>query len=254
MWIKLAPARSCDGGDVADPFAAFAALCSPAAHGSVLAGAGMLAMASLGAMGSVTHCAPMCGPIVGGQVMHRLACLPCARLNGPGRLRQGILAPYHIGRIITYAALGALAGGLGMGAEAALRPMRGALLLLAACGFLLAAWRRTRSQAPHATMRFNTWANPVLRHLRPGSLPYGLALGLLPCGLVYLALLAACTTGSPLWGAAYMAAFGAGTVPVLALVGIGSHFAPGRLRKLAPVLLACNGAVLAVSAISGVFI
>ncbi|MBI3972728.1 MAG: sulfite exporter TauE/SafE family protein [Chloroflexi bacterium] len=43
----------------------------------------------------------------------------------------------------------------------------------------------------------------------------GLLWGLLPCGLVLTALLAAATTGSPLSGALTMFAFGAGTWPAL---------------------------------------
>ena len=43
----------------------------------------------------------------------------------------------------------------------------------------------------------------------------GVAWGLVPCGMVYLAMFSAALSGSPLMGAAYMAAFALGTLPAL---------------------------------------
>jgi uncharacterized protein len=48
----------------------------------------------------------------------------------------------------------------------------------------------------------------------------GLALGLLPCGLIYAALLKAMATGSALAGALTMLAFGLGTASSLLALGI----------------------------------
>jgi sulfite exporter TauE/SafE len=225
-------------------------LCGVAGHGTLPAGMGLLAMFALGATGSVLHCAPMCGPIVGGQVMHKLACLPCARAHGGARLRQGLLLPYHAGRITTYAALGALAGAAGFGLQNALQPARAVLLALAALALILAALPRANLRTPRPGAGVANWRLPppaaaMLKRLAPGSLGYGLALGLLPCGLVYLALLAACAAGHPLWGAALMIAFGAGTMPVLAIAGITAQWLPRRLKG--PILLA-NAAILAAAA------
>jgi sulfite exporter TauE/SafE len=41
--------------------------------------------------------------------------------------------------------------------------------------------------------------------------------GFLPCGLVYMALFAAIATGNSLQGAAYMALFGLGTIPMMTM-------------------------------------
>lgn len=215
-------------------------------------GALLLGMAALGASGSVAHCAPMCGPLVAGQVMARLACLPCARLSLAARLRHGVLPLYHLGRLCTYAALGAAAGALGAGVLAALAPARAALLLLAAAMALLAAARLAGTATPGAG-RAARLLSPMVRRLRPGGFAYGLALGLLPCGLLYAALLAASASGSPWRGAAAMAAFGAGTLPILALLGAGAHRIPPAWRRLAPLLLATNAAILLVAALTGVF-
>jgi hypothetical protein len=57
----------------------------------------------------------------------------------------------------------------------------------------------------------------------------GLALGLLPCGLIYAALLRSLATGSALWGAAAMMAFGLGTAGALITLGLFSSAIRWRL-------------------------
>ncbi len=59
----------------------------------------------------------------------------------------------------------------------------------------------------------------------------GLALGLLPCGLIYAALVRALATGSAAWGAATMAAFGVGTAGALLAVGIFSSALRGKISR-----------------------
>src|SRR5690606_11451397 len=77
----------------------------------------------------------------------------------------------------------------------------------------------------------------------------GVALGFLPCGLLYGALAAAAGTGSAAGGAAATAAFVAGTaVPLVGLGWLGSFFGrrwAGPLRRAAPVLFLVNAAFLA---------
>jgi sulfite exporter TauE/SafE len=86
-----------------------AALCtaSPAAGGL------MLGLLLAGLAGSAMHCVPMCGPFVLGQVADRMARVPAVRLCELQRVRGGLLLPYHLGRITTYAGLGALAAAMG---------------------------------------------------------------------------------------------------------------------------------------------
>ena len=229
------------------------ALCTAHGQAGFLPGAGLLAMLSLGLLGSVVHCGAMCGPLVLGQVASRLACVPCSRMSERDRLHAGLLLPYHIGRISTYAGLGAAAGAVGFGLASVLHPLRSVLLAAAACGLLLVAAKRGLPQFGAGAPR---WLAPVTQRLRPGSLLFGAALGLLPCGLVYTALLAASATASPVWGAAFMAAFGAGTVPILWAVGLAGNvrrFRQGLLR-VAPAVLVFDAGVLLLAAIGGVFI
>ena len=73
----------------------------------------------------------------------------------------------------------------------------------------------------------------------------GMLNGLLPCGLVYLALISSVAAGSFLNGAAYMFAFGLGTLPAMMAVGFFKQwFSPtlrSRMRRLTPVLMAVAG-------------
>jgi sulfite exporter TauE/SafE len=214
-------------------------LCSSASPGGWLAGTNLLGMATLGLAGSVLHCGPMCGPLVMGQAASRMACLSCNRMSEAGRLRSALMPRYHLGRIFTYAALGLVAGSVGFGVVAWLRPLRVVLLLAAAAALLLTAWGRAGAGAPAGTARF---ATGVLRRATPGGFTFGLTLGLLPCGLVYTALLGAAASASPLWGAACMAAFGAGTVPMLAAAALAGKAL--QIGRFAPALLSINAAII----------
>jgi sulfite exporter TauE/SafE len=61
----------------------------------------------------------------------------------------------------------------------------------------------------------------------------GVVLGLLPCGFLYAALVAAAATGSALAGALAMASFALGTVPGLVALGVLGGAALRRWRGLA---------------------
>ena len=219
-----------------------AALCGPAGieRGMVLLPALLLA----GLAGSAVHCTAMCGPFVLGQAADRMARLAAGRMCEAARLRSGLLLPYHAGRLATYTALGAAVGGLG---AVRLPPAVPATLLALAGGlFLLLALGRARPALVPA-LAGGGFAGLLTPAGRLGGLPLGLALGFLPCGLVYAALAAAATAG-PLVGGAAMLAFGLGTVPALVAVAVLGHAAArrwhGATRSAAPWLLGANGLVL----------
>jgi sulfite exporter TauE/SafE len=227
------------------------ALCSPLRGGAFVPGVGLIALFSLGLLGSIAHCSAMCGPLVLGQVADRLACIPCSRMTERDRLSAGILLPYHLGRIGTYAALGAVAGFMGFGLATMLHPLRAILLAAAAVALLCVAFGR---HVPGAAMP--RWIALVQARARPGGFAFGALLGLLPCGLVYTALLAASATASPFWGASTMVAFGLGTSPILVFIGIAGQARAlrGWLLRAAPVVLVFDAAVLLLAAFSGVLV
>ena len=172
------------------------------------------------------HCIGMCGPIV---VTFSL------NLKGKGILVPQLL--YHLGRITTYAALGAVvaaAGSFTMVAahlaylQKGVMVFAGALIVL--MGLAMAGWLPIGrifgdyfSPGGWISKGFGKLLNVKSTWV---YLPLGLLLGLLPCGPVYTALLGAARSGmegtsayhSILAGMGLMAAFGLGTVPALFLV------------------------------------
>jgi sulfite exporter TauE/SafE len=171
---------------------------------------------------------------------------------GAPLLRAHLL--YHLGRIASYAALGALAGELGSLPAVMIRTGRPqAWLMLAAGGMMAAAglailgltrWNPMRppalapgagwmGRAARLPMQwFRAGLRRVLRWPRAVvAAPYGALMGLLPCGLIYTMLIRAAASASALGGAAVMASFGAGTIPALLLVAYGTRIFTLQLRR-----------------------
>lgn len=241
-------------------FTAGIAQCSAAIDGSE----GLLfALFMAGLAGGFTHCLGMCGPFVISQVQARLEAVPVAAMVEFKRVSAGALLPYHLGRATTYMALGSVAAiATGQLTEvAALRWVAAGLLGFAALFFIGYALRGLGVELPgmqgvNASGGEGTLARAWGRTIKPlfkrptGLRGYalGVALGFLPCGLLYGALAAAASGGSWLTGAFAMAAFWLGTVPALFGVGIAGGTILGRwpnmARQVAPVLLLVNGAFL----------
>jgi uncharacterized protein len=239
---------------VDNAFTLLAAQCTALWQPGGRAAAGITGMFLLGAGGSVAHCGAMCGPLVLGQVADRMAAMPIARLCEAHRLRNGLLLPYHAGRLTTYAALGALAGAAGLAFEQTLAPLRTVLLLIAATMLLAGAFGRLH--IGHGGTWPRRWARGLNRSGTGGTYLFGVVMGFLPCGLLYAALIAACALATPAWGAAGMLAFGLGTAPVLAAIGVAGHMrrVQGMFARVAPWLMAFNAAVLVLAAVGGVLL
>lgn len=172
------------------------------------------------------HCAGMCGP------------LACALM--PVRADQGdpqtVSTAYHVSRLASYAALGALAGGLGglpltFVSQSALRWLPWLLVLF----FLAMAFRWDRFLPKPAflarfTFRLNTWARGRSRVEAAAAL--GFATPLLPCGPLYFLIALALMSGSAVRGVEFMLAFGLGTVPLLWLAQSQFHWVRQKLSPL----------------------
>lgn len=245
---------------MADSWADFLSACTTALHGSGLAAwlpvSHPFGMLLLGLVGGAVHCAGMCGPFVLGQVGSRLATLPLAQATVFTRLRGMALLPYHAGRATTYTLLGAAAAGLAGGAgRLTVQGYLPALALLFAAALLLvfASTQLIAQGSVSGAAALRHWwlarLGPLFR--QPVGLQgygLGLALGFLPCGLLYSALLLAGASGSWQTGALGMAAFALGTMPGLLVVGFLGAAAGQRWRRvlqrlLVPVLL-LNAALL----------
>lgn len=222
-------------------------------------GATISALFLAGLAGSVTHCMGMCGPFVLSQVTSRLQDKPASTMTEMHRLSGAALVPYHLGRITTYSGLGGMAAVLsgGIMAFAGLKYLAAALLVFAALFFLGYALRGLKITVPgFSGSRPARIAGALGRLTRPmldrptGWRGYGLglALGFLPCGLLYGALAAAASTGDALAGIFTMAAFALGTIPALLAVGVIGHIATARwsaiMSGVAPIILVANGGFL----------
>jgi len=177
---------------------------------------------ALGLVGSL-HCVQMCGPLVLG------AGLPLAdRPRGRQLLAH---ACYNLGRITTYTLLGAAAGVVGsavtvLGRLAGVRHaalFAGGVLLIATAASMVGL-RSTRGATVGLFRHASAWSRFVARLMQSDAVStrfvMGLVLGLLPCGLVYGALVKAAATASVVGGVVTMAAFGAGTSGALLAVGL----------------------------------
>jgi hypothetical protein len=212
-----------------------------------------------GLFGSIGHCTGMCGPLVLGQVVARMQTVPAAEMRELHRLSGALLVPYHLGRLTTYTTLGAFAAALaGKIADAGqLRWLSATLLAMAALLFAGYAVQRLGVAIPWLAQGGESWwsrrvgklVKPLfLRPIGVRGYLLGVALGFLPCGLVYGAVAAAASSGDALAGGLGLAAFTAGTVPALVAVGIAGHVAgvrwQGAVARLTPLLLMLNAAAL----------
>ena len=173
----------------------------------------LIGFLTLGLLGGFGHCVGMCSPFV----------LFVSRRYAPDGGRQAAFVAqgwYTAGRVVTYAGLGAVAGALGGVVELAgglLGLQRGAS---AVAGGVLVIWAvvALSDLVPGLDAGGKLFAR-VAGRLK-GRVPthpfaIGLFLGLLPCGLLYSALIAAVARGGALEGAAALARVGIGAAPAL---------------------------------------
>lgn len=185
----------------------------------------MLASLMLGAWGTAllgsAHCVGMCGPLV-------------AMARGPVEV-----AAWQVGKLSTYALVGAVVGGLGAVTwlpEPARLAIAITLAVLGAAqlaGLLPATWVARWSRAVAVLGRAVG---------RPGGLAGawlgGALAGLLPCGLLAAAWPYAIAVGTAWGGAWVLVAFGLGTVPALSAAGwLSVRLGPPARRVLAVVAL-----------------
>ena len=197
----------------------------------------VLGFVMLGLLGGFGHCAGMCSPFVF-FVSRRYTTTPQPRSVLSAQLW------YTAGRLAMYSILGAIAGALGglvqiagtlLGLQRGAAILAGGVLVLWALASLFDLSGR-RPRLLRLQNRDAGWFARIaaVAHSRALGHPaaMGLLLGLLPCGLLYSALIAASARGTPLTGALGLAVFGLGTTP--ALFGV----------ALADTLLARNRAAL----------
>ena len=206
-------------------------------------GAALLA----GFLGSA-HCLGMCGGISGMIAVNAGVSALSTQLP--------LAIAYNVGRITSYAVLGAIVGGLGQAAVMTVPAIAGPVKLASGIIIVLVGLQLVfdlRILAPLERSGALLWQRiaPLAKRLLPVTTmtrAYGLGLlwGWLPCGLVYSALLIATTTADAGGGALTMTVFGLGTMPAMVMTGIGAFRLSqslGNARGAAGVLLIVIGAI-----------
>lgn len=172
----------------------------------------------MGFIGSV-HCIGMCGPLT--------MALPFSQQKHISKYLSILL--FHIGKIVSYALLGLIVGFFGKQLFV-IESQQGISIVIGILMVIYVLWvyviRMNTSFNPFQFMQA-----PVLKALRKlinNKKMYvffllGLLNGLLPCGLVYLALGSAMSTGSSIEAAIFMALFSIGTMPALIIVALGTQ-------------------------------
>lgn len=178
----------------------------------------------LGFLGSF-HCLGMCGPIA----------LAVSAKDKCRYLKNKLI--YNLGRTVTYSGLGGLIGFLGFslalaGIQQWISISMGVLIVVMAFTYKRSERIVAQSGLFGAVGKLRNVLGKYLK--RGGTSAFfitGLLNGFLPCGMVYLALIASLAMQSPLYGAAYMFFFGMGTISMLISVMVTQHMMAASVRN-----------------------
>ncbi|MFD0940239.1 sulfite exporter TauE/SafE family protein [Pedobacter boryungensis] len=195
----------------------------------------------LGLMGSL-HCAVMCGPL--------MLSLPMSQKNQLWYAIQLLL--YQLGRVLVYAFLGLLVGIIGSSItlftnQETLSLLVGILLIIFSLIYFSGRYFKYLN-------RFQTiLVSPISKLMgRIYGLPFwgffaGMLNGLIPCGMVYLALATALNAHSIKESISFMFLFGLGTTPLMLLISLGGIYLKKHIRfnpnKLIPWFMLFLGAL-----------
>lgn len=182
---------------------------------------------TLGLFGSL-HCVGMCGP---------LAIAFCHNENDTTYQRMLSGLSYNLGRTATYAVMGLFFGLLGsflvvVDLQKSISIVLGVVLVLS---FLLSLDIDQKINGMPLIKKMYGGIRNSISKMYSKAKEYhpfvlGLANGLLPCGLVYLAIAGALATGSVLNGMTFMAFFGFGTIPIMLGLILGFRLLTPQLR------------------------
>lgn len=204
----------------------------------------------VGLIGSA-HCAGMCGPIA--------LALPLKSDSWITRVGGGLV--YNAGRIITYMLLGAIFGMLGKGLHMAGFQLW-ASIIIGILMIVMVVVPLIFKKLPSLNNVFEGYSARLLGGFRnmfrkggtPSLFGIGLLNGILPCGLVYVAVAGAINTGDVISAMFYMALFGAGTIPVMLAVSLAGTMISLKLRifvnKLSPYVIVLLGVLFILRGLS----
>lgn len=180
----------------------------------------------LGLLSSL-HCIGMCGPLA---------------LSLPKNNQNRFTGPltYNLGRITTYSILGIFFGTIGkslawFGWQQTISITLGVIILLS---ITLPVFTNRihffKNAADKYMLQIRKGMSRFLFQSKPYSLfAFGSLNGLLPCGMVYMAIAGAIATGNSLNGTLFMALFGLGTLPAMWLLAFSGNLIKSEIRMAA---------------------
>ena len=202
-------------------------------------------------MGGSVHCVGMCGPIA--------LALPVKNLHFNAVLINRLV--YNLGRVATYATMGFVIGAVGLGAQL-IGIQKYLSVLLGVCLIIYIIFFASRFPLLSRLKVFNGLLVKIkLLIKRKMSMTgkrnnffIGMLNGLLPCGLVYVALVNSLLVSSPWEGFIFMAVFGLGTLPALFILPFATRIFSFRpwvnVKKIVPFLIFGLGVFLIIRGIN----
>ncbi|MBN8789886.1 MAG: sulfite exporter TauE/SafE family protein [Terrimonas sp.] len=186
-----------------------------------------IAAFTIGVIGSF-HCVGMCGPLA--------LSLPLKDNSLYSKFIGTLL--YNSGRIVTYSLFGLVMGSIGhsislLGFQQGLSITAGCIILLLV--ILPKLFPSIFTGKNIAAVFFEkirkTFGKLFFKKNQSTLFAIGFLNGLLPCGLVYLALAGATATGDIARSVIFMAAFGAGTLPVMWTIAFWGNYINVNIRQ-----------------------
>jgi sulfite exporter TauE/SafE len=180
----------------------------------------------LGLVGSL-HCAGMCGPIA--------LNLPLRGNSFTERLISGIL--YNLGRTFMYGVMGAIFGFIGqgfllLGVQRWVSIAMGIVLIISVLApFVFKRVKFTNFDFFTGFVRSSIQKLFKMRSYK-GLFLIGMLNSLLPCGLVYLAIVGAIASGNFFYGSLYLVFFGLGTLPMLLTISLIGNAITSNARNI----------------------
>ncbi|RME75532.1 MAG: sulfite exporter TauE/SafE family protein, partial [Chloroflexi bacterium] len=201
-----------------------------APHTAGASTAGFAVLLTAGLLTGLSHCAGMCGPLVGSFALRRRAA---------GQEVATPLVLFQLGRLTTYTLLGLLFGTIGAALAGMVHTWQSIFSVILGVITLLMGLSLLGLFPLQHHLASLTLSRAVVRQMkrltgsdRPtAAYGLGLANGLLPCGPIYAIGLLAATAGNPLKGAEVMLIFGLGTLPAMFGIGLTASQVSLKLRR-----------------------
>lgn len=186
-----------------------------------------IAALTIGFIGSI-HCIGMCGPIA--------LALPLPQVSVLHRFAGSFI--YNFGRVITYGILGILFGAFGQslamaGIQQIVSIILGCVMILSVIfPFIFRKLDLLGIISQKSTGWLSSKLGPLFRYQSLWALfLIGILNGLLPCGLVYVAIAGAINTGSIINGAFFMGLFGIGTFATMLFIPVAKSLLSVNIRR-----------------------